>query len=161
MQHSLALLMLSGTAVVGWGDVAGMPREVARGRGCHGGVSVPARGLRAGSRKLPPSGSHVSPRTSELRRRVRFSGCTRSFGAGVGCGSMAGRRKRRGMVQPTAIMSLEDGGRVGGDLKGARGHSWTRVRHGAFCAWLGPLAIPRIDNNVSVEQTYHRTYLGL
>lgn len=80
MQHSLALLMLSGTAVVGWGDVAGMRREVARGRGCHGGVSVPVRGLRAGSRKLPPSGSHVSPRTSELQRRVHFSGCTRSSG---------------------------------------------------------------------------------
>ena len=58
-----------------------------------------------------------------VRRRVRFFGCTRSFGAGAGCGSMAGRRKRRGMVQPTAITSLEDGGRVGGDLKGARGHS--------------------------------------
>ena len=58
-----------------------------------------------------------------VQRRVRFSGCMHSSGAGAGCGSMAGRPKRQGMVRPTAVMSLEDGGRVGGDLKGARGHS--------------------------------------
>ena len=63
------------------------------------------------------------------RQNVRFSGCTRSSGAGAGWGSAVDRPKAQEMVGNAMLAVFEDAGR------GGRRHGRERTGPGESKAW--------------------------